>query len=383
MQNMLERVVGVLARRATPCLPPASALRESAPSAARAPSREGRSPHARPHTEAQRRRRTPSPSISGRAARRFSVRLLSRRADDLRRARRLLAAIDERTVHEVRAWGGGTALLTPSLPRVWDANYLRVDHPGALNADRHRARGVRACDGRGIDAATDGRRGRDRRAPPSRRGCAASASSARGSCSCACASPRRRRSTRWSRPPSTRSARADGRSCSRRFRARTSWRMSSSSSTGDSSRRPGGAGSWFARAAWSSPGPGFEAGVGVGQVEDVATAIAARGRGLARSVVSAAARLSVAAGDELTFVVADADDTTPRLYEKLGFEPMGVTHRFVKNVGAQVTSRSFCASARLWSFLSDWFSIWRMRSRVTLKVRPTSSSVRGCSPPRP
>ena len=30
-----------------------------------------------------------------------------------------------------------------------------------------------------------------------------------------------------------------------------------------------------------------------------------------------------------------------------------------------------------------WFSIWRMRSRVTLNARPTSSSVRGCSPFRP
>ena len=47
------------------------------------------------------------------------------------------------------------------------------------------------------------------------------------------------------------------------------------------------------------------------------------------------------------------------------------------------TSRSFCASARLCSFFSDWFSIWRIRSRVTLNVRPTSSSVRGCSPPSP
>ena len=50
---------------------------------------------------------------------------------------------------------------------------------------------------------------------------------------------------------------------------------------------------------------------------------------------------------------------------------------------SQATSRSFWASASDWSFLSDWFSIWRMRSRVTLNVRPTSSSVRGCSPPRP
>src|SRR6185295_4416863 len=49
----------------------------------------------------------------------------------------------------------------------------------------------------------------------------------------------------------------------------------------------------------------------------------------------------------------------------------------------QVTSRSFCASPNCCSFFSDWFSIWRIRSRVTLKVRPTSSSVRGCSPPSP
>ncbi len=50
---------------------------------------------------------------------------------------------------------------------------------------------------------------------------------------------------------------------------------------------------------------------------------------------------------------------------------------------AYATSRSFCASARDCSFFRLWFSIWRIRSRVTLKVRPTSSSVRGCSPPRP
>jgi hypothetical protein len=46
-------------------------------------------------------------------------------------------------------------------------------------------------------------------------------------------------------------------------------------------------------------------------------------------------------------------------------------------------SRSCWASRRFWSFLSDWFSIWRMRSRVTLNVRPTSSSVHGGSPPSP
>ena len=38
-------------------------------------------------------------------------------------------------------------------------------------------------------------------------------------------------------------------------------------------------------------------------------------------------------------------------------------------------SRSRCASGSASSFFSVWFSIWRMRSRVTLNARPTSSSV--------
>jgi hypothetical protein len=46
-------------------------------------------------------------------------------------------------------------------------------------------------------------------------------------------------------------------------------------------------------------------------------------------------------------------------------------------------SRSRCASGSPSSFLSVLFSIWRIRSRVTPKARPTSSSVRALSPVRP
>jgi hypothetical protein len=49
----------------------------------------------------------------------------------------------------------------------------------------------------------------------------------------------------------------------------------------------------------------------------------------------------------------------------------------------QATSLSFCDSASACSFFRLWFSIWRTRSRVTLNVRPTSSSVRGCCPSSP
>ena len=61
----------------------------------------------------------------------------------------------------------------------------------------------------------------------------------------------------------------------------------------------------------------------------------------------------------------------------------GLDLRRAKPGAVSMSSRSCWASRRCWSFLSDWFSIWRIRSRVTLNVRPTSSRVHGCSPPRP
>jgi GNAT superfamily N-acetyltransferase len=61
----------------------------------------------------------------------------------------------------------------------------------------------------------------------------------------------------------------------------------------------------------------------IGQVEDVVTLTAARNRGVARTVVLAAASASVADGDELTFIGALADDWPRLLYEKLGFDTVG------------------------------------------------------------
>jgi ribosomal protein S18 acetylase RimI-like enzyme len=69
---------------------------------------------------------------------------------------------------------------------------------------------------------------------------------------------------------------------------------------------------------------------GVGQIEDVATLEPYRGRGLARALVLRAAAESRAAGNDLTFLVADADDWPRRLYERLGFETVGRYARFLK-----------------------------------------------------
>jgi len=71
-------------------------------------------------------------------------------------------------------------------------------------------------------------------------------------------------------------------------------------------------------------------GGGVGQVEDVATLREHRGRGFASSVVARAARASVEAGHDLTFLVVDEDDGPVVLYERLGFSAVGREYAFFK-----------------------------------------------------
>jgi GNAT superfamily N-acetyltransferase len=102
-------------------------------------------------------------------------------------------------------------------------------------------------------------------------------------------------------------------------------------------RRQGEAGAvrWFVAPAEGSDaataGPAaacclFNDGEGIGQVEDVATLEAARGRGLATAVAGAARAASQAAGDTTTFITADAADWPQFFYEKLGFVPIGDLH---------------------------------------------------------
>ena len=86
-----------------------------------------------------------------------------------------------------------------------------------------------------------------------------------------------------------------------------------------------GNGRWFAAPANGTPGAScvlYERD-GVGQVETVGTLPDRRGQGLASAVVTAAARASLEAGHELTFIVADADDWPWKLYERLGFDRVG------------------------------------------------------------
>ena len=69
---------------------------------------------------------------------------------------------------------------------------------------------------------------------------------------------------------------------------------------------------------------------GIAQVESVDTLEEFRGRGVARNIVLRAASEGRAAGAEMVFIEADADDWPKQLYERLGFEHVGAYRGFLK-----------------------------------------------------
>jgi len=66
------------------------------------------------------------------------------------------------------------------------------------------------------------------------------------------------------------------------------------------------------------------------QIEDVNTLEAWRNRGAGRAVVLAAVAAARAAGADLVWLAAEAEDWPRQLYEKLGFEPVGEAWQFTK-----------------------------------------------------
>jgi ribosomal protein S18 acetylase RimI-like enzyme len=93
-----------------------------------------------------------------------------------------------------------------------------------------------------------------------------------------------------------------------------------------------GNGRWFAAPPDGPPGAScvLYGRAGIGQVETVGTAPDSRGQGLAIAVVMAAVDASRERGDELTFIVADADDWPWKLYERLGFDRVGELCTFLR-----------------------------------------------------
>jgi GNAT superfamily N-acetyltransferase len=69
---------------------------------------------------------------------------------------------------------------------------------------------------------------------------------------------------------------------------------------------------------------------GLGQVDEVGTVQARRRRGHARAAVAAAAEAATAAGCDDVFMVTDAADWPQHLYRSLGFDEIGATYEFLK-----------------------------------------------------
>jgi len=69
-----------------------------------------------------------------------------------------------------------------------------------------------------------------------------------------------------------------------------------------------------------------------GMLEDVYTTPQARGRGLATAVIAAVLHAARAERHEAVFVPTDADGGARRLYERLGFQPLALQHRFIKEL---------------------------------------------------
>ena len=69
---------------------------------------------------------------------------------------------------------------------------------------------------------------------------------------------------------------------------------------------------------------------GTGQIENVLTLERFRNRGLARALVLRALEESRAAGNDLTFLLANRDDWPKELYSKLGFDDVGHVYDFLR-----------------------------------------------------
>jgi ribosomal protein S18 acetylase RimI-like enzyme len=69
---------------------------------------------------------------------------------------------------------------------------------------------------------------------------------------------------------------------------------------------------------------------GLAQVDEVGTVTSRRRRGHARAAVAAAADAAAEEGSEAVFMVTDAADWPQELYRRLGFDEIGATYEFLK-----------------------------------------------------
>src|ERR671922_227476 len=246
----------------------------------------------------------------------------------LDRIKAFLRETDERVCDKGRTTPHGVALLTPSLPLVWQLNAIRVEDREATAADlvaeadqllaavAHSklvvhdeevgARLAPALTAQGWNAfrllVMVQRRPPDH---PSEGGLAAEVSRERGAL--VLAAFRREQPFGWQE---------------------------------EAIRQLAGMDERFARAwsTWDFAAPVDELGCScrlysdgtIAQVDEVGTLEARRGRGYARATVLAAADAAAGEGCEPVFLLTDASDWPQHLYRKLGFDAIGAVYEFLK-----------------------------------------------------
>jgi GNAT superfamily N-acetyltransferase len=241
---------------------------------------------------------------------------------------------EEGVCDEVAATAHGTALLTPSLPLVWQVNAIRVEDRGAdaldlMNEAEQVQRGFGHRKLIVHDQQLGARLGKEfakagwnvfrilimlRRRPPDRppdRGAATEVSKEVGAATLA--KFRREQPFGWQDEAVRQLAEMDAR-YDRVLGAR------------DFASPP------------DAPACGCRLYVhdGIAQVDEVGTVQAQRRRGYARAAVSAAADAAAAEGCGAVFMVTDAADWPQQLYRRLGFDEIGATYEFLK---VPITSR--------------------------------------------
>jgi GNAT superfamily N-acetyltransferase len=246
----------------------------------------------------------------------------------LERIRRFLRETDEKVCDERRLTRSGLALITPSLPLVWQLNAIRIDdpqaEPAAVEAEaeellagfahrklvaHHEDLGARltpALTARGWNATRllvmVRRRPPDRPPEP---GLGAEVSRERGAA--VLAAFRREQPFGWQDEAIHQLAAMD-----ERYGAAVSARdfAAPPDELGCSCRL-------------------YTDGT-LAQIDEVGTVEARRGRGYARAAVLAAADAAAADGCDPIFLLTDAADWPQRLYERLGFDAIGSVYEFLK-----------------------------------------------------
>ena len=249
-----------------------------------------------------------------------------------RRAGAFVAALSEAAVERCEPFGGGVALFTPSLPQVWDLNFLRLERTGGSPAAALAETADRLQGGAGLRhrrvVVLDEREGE--RLVPGFRGLGWKAERSLTMVA----------GLEAVRPPAA--------TVEEVALERLHYLRAELAREAPGGRTPAvveqllGAAARHARAGNARHFAVVSGGRPVAaadlysdgrtaQIEDVASLEEFRGRGYASAIVGRAVAAARETGHDLVFLLADADDWPHELYARLGFAAIGVTHTFTRS----------------------------------------------------